>query len=290
MTYLSITLLCISSIFFSSIEPAPLKVMSYNIRYGTANDGENHWNKRKSFLLDTIRTINPDLLGTQETLAFQRDYLEKELAGYASFGVGRDDGKLKGEMAALFYRNDRFEKLDGGHFWLSTTPEKVGSKGWDAALPRIATWVRLKDKLATNAKPLLFMNTHFDHQGKQARRQAAGLIRQKLEELGKDCDVVITGDFNAGEASDPYTSLFANQDGKKSIVFDTYRTLHPVRAKDEGTFNGFKTDSRQGDRIDWIGCSRAFYVRDAVIDHTVKDGKVPSDHFAVHTTLERTAK
>jgi len=290
MACLSFIVLCIGSIFFSAIEPATIKVMSYNIRYGTANDGENHWNKRKTFLIDSIKAINPDLLGTQETLAFQRDYLEKELAGYSSFGAGRDDGKLKGEMAALYYRNDRFEKLDGGHFWLSATPEKVGSRGWDAALPRIATWVKLKDKHASNAKPLLFMNTHFDHQGKQARRQAAVLIRQKLEELGKDCDVIITGDFNAGEASEPYASLFGDQDGKKSIVLDAYRTLHPVRARDEGTFNGFKKDAREGERIDWIGCSRGFQVRDAAIDHTIKDGKVASDHFAVHATIERTGK
>src|SRR6478735_1787061 len=126
--------------------PAPVRVMSFNIRYGTARDGDNHWDKRKDFLATTITAFDPDLLGTQETLAFQRDFLTEKLKGHAAFGAGRDDGKDRGEMAALFYRTARFEKLAGGHFWLSETPDRVGSKGWDAALPRIASWVKLKDR------------------------------------------------------------------------------------------------------------------------------------------------
>jgi endonuclease/exonuclease/phosphatase family metal-dependent hydrolase len=122
-----------------------IRVMSFNIRYGTAADAENHWDKRKEFLLETIQNFDPDLLGTQETLAFQRDYLAEKLAGYGYLGIGRDDGMEQGEMMALYYRKDRFEKLDGGHFWLSETPEKIGSKSWDSSLPRMATWVKLKD-------------------------------------------------------------------------------------------------------------------------------------------------
>ncbi|MFZ4629211.1 MAG: endonuclease/exonuclease/phosphatase family protein, partial [Blastocatellia bacterium] len=120
-----------------------VRVMSYNIRYGTANDGENHWDKRRTFLVDTIRQFDPDLLGTQETLGFQRDYLAEALPGYETLGVGRDDGAEKGEMTALYFKRERFEKLDGGHFWLSETPEIPASKSWDAALTRMATWVRL---------------------------------------------------------------------------------------------------------------------------------------------------
>src|SRR5690348_4536765 len=104
---------------------AELRVMSFNIRYGTAKDGENHWDKRHQFLLETIQAFDPDLLGTQETLAFQREYLAEKLKVYDIFGVGRDDGREAGEMAALFYKRDRFEKLDGGNFWLSETPDQV---------------------------------------------------------------------------------------------------------------------------------------------------------------------
>lgn len=267
-----------------------LRVMSFNIRYGTANDGENHWNKRKDFLCQTIKKFNPDLLGTQETLAFQRDYLLKELPHFKGFGVGRDDGKLKGEMAALFYRSDRFKLIEGGHFWLSPTPDKVGSKGWDAALPRIATWVKLKDRQQNDARPLLFLNTHFDHMGKEARKESARLIRQKIDELGQGHTIIVTGDFNAGEGTAPYQALFGNDEGNQASIIDTFRIKHPQRGNAEGTFNGFKPDARNKERIDWIGCSRDLKVKDAAIDHTTKDGKVPSDHFPVTAILVRHAK
>src|SRR5437660_4595583 len=128
-------------------EPAPpVRVMTFNIRYGTAADGENHWDKRKEFLVQTIKAFDPDLLGTQETLGFQRDYLAQNLSGFGVVGVGRDDGKEQGEMMALYYRQARFEKTAEGHFWLSETPETAGSKSWDSSLPRMLRWVKLQDK------------------------------------------------------------------------------------------------------------------------------------------------
>jgi len=264
---------------------APVRVMSFNIRYATAPDGENAWEKRKEFLAETIATFDPDLLGTQETLASQRDFLAAKMAGHAAFAAGRDDGKDAGEMAALFYRKERYEKLDGGHFWLSETPDKPGSKGWDAALPRVATWVRLKDRLAPSLPPVLFLNTHFDHRGVKARAEAARLIRIKVNELGKDSRVIVTGDFNAGEDNDPYRALFAEVDGKPSPLLDTFRVAHPTRGKVEGTFSGFKAGSVAGGRIDWIACSRDWDVRLAGIDRTAKDGRTPSDHFPVTAVL-----
>jgi len=261
-------------------------VMSFNIRYGTANDGENHWNKRKEFLIDTIKTFGPDLLGTQETLLDQRDFIESKLSGYESFGVGRDDGKETGEMAALFYRTARFEKLAGSHFWLSETPDKVGSKGWDAALPRIATWVKLRDRQTDDAKPILFLNTHFDHQGKQARTGASKLIRKKILELGADCDTIVTGDFNAGADSEPYAALFADEAEKASPVVDTFLVANPKFSGGQGTFSGFKSNAISGPRIDWIGCSRGFRVQAATIDRTEREGRTPSDHFPVTAILQ----
>lgn len=260
----------------------PVRVMSFNIRYGTAADGENHWDKRKAFLADTIKKYDPDLLGTQETLAMQRDYLAKELPGYAPFGAGRDDGKEKGEMAALFYRTERFEKLDGGHFWLSDRPDTPGIKGWDAALPRVATWVKLRDRKAPDARPILFLNVHFDHVGTKAKLESAKLLRERPESLGKDCSLVLTGDFNAGEGSPPYLALF----GKDSPLVDTFRVTHPERGKTEGTFNAFSPAVTNGPRIDWIGCSRDWKVLGAGIDRTTREGRVPSDHFPVTAELE----
>ncbi len=266
--------------------PAPVRVMSFNVRYGTARDGDNHWDKRKDFLAATITAFDPDLLGTQETLAFQRDFLAEKLKGHTAFGAGRDDGKEAGEMAALFYRTSRFEKTAGGHFWLSETPDRVGSKGWDAALPRIATWVKLKDRTTPAAPPLLFLNTHFDHMGKKARHESAKLIRAKVAELGVGCRVVVTGDFNAGEGSDPYTALFGPAGDRPSPLADTFRLAHPVRGKAEGTFNGFDPAATAGARIDWIGASRDWQVREAGIDRTTKDGRTPSDHFPVTARLQ----
>lgn len=265
--------------------PTPVRVMSFNIRYGTAKDGDNAWEKRKEFLAETVAAFDPDLLGTQETLAGQRDFLAAKLPGHAAFAAGRDDGKDGGEMAALFYRTSRYEKLDGGHFWLSETPDKIGSKGWDAALPRVATWVKLKDRTAPADKPVLFLNTHFDHRGTKARAESARLIRARLGELGAGCRVVVTGDFNAGEGTDPYTALFADAGGKPSPVLDTFRAAHPTRTKDEGTFSGFKAGSVTGPRIDWIGCSRDWDVRLAGIDRVSRDGRTPSDHFPVTAVL-----
>lgn len=236
--------------------------------------------------METIHAFGPDLLGTQETLLDQRNLIVSKLSGFESFGVGREDGKEAGEMAALFYRSSRFEKLDGGHFWLSETPDTVGSKGWDAALPRIATWVRLRDLQNAQGKPIFFLNTHFDHQGKQARNEAAMLIRKKVLELAVDCDSIVTGDFNAASDSDVYESMFADRDQQASPLRDTFSQVYPKHEGDQGTFSGFKSTGTTGPRIDWIGCSRGFQIQAAAIDRTQRDGRTPSDHFPVTAILK----
>ncbi len=279
----SATLINVSS--QSPKRTSEVRVMSYNIRYGTANDGENHWEKRKEFLVATIKAFAPDLLGTQETLGFQRDYLAQNLADYEVLGVGRDDGKEKGEMTALYFRRDRFEKLDGGHFWLSETPEVPGSKSWDTSLTRMVTWVKLRDRQNPKAKPLLYFNTHFDHRGEQARTESAKLIRRRIVEAGKNVRVIVTGDFNAGDDSAPYQALFTANEKQPSPVFDTYRAVNPQRAANEGTFSGFKVEATNGPRIDWIGASREWQVVQASIDRTAHDERTPSDHFAVIAIL-----
>jgi endonuclease/exonuclease/phosphatase family metal-dependent hydrolase len=256
-----------------------VRVMSYNIRYGTARDGDNHWDKRKDFLIEAIKAFDPDLLGTQETLGFQRDYLAAKLPGYEVLGVGRDDGRERGEMMALYFKRSRFEKLDGGHFWLSETPEQPGSKSWDAALPRMVTRVRLRDRQQASAKPLVFFNTHFDHMGVRARLESARLLRNRVAALSRTCNVIVTGDFNEGEDSPPYQALFGAINGASSPLRDTFRIAHPVRGANEGTFTEFKAEATGGPRIDWISVSMNWQVQQALIDHTAHDGRTPSDHF-----------
>ena len=266
----------------------PVRVMSFNIRYGTANDGVNHWDRRREFLRDTIRAFDPDLLGTQETLGFQRDWLREQLPGYGVLGVGRDDGRDQGEMMALYYREARFEKLDGGHFWLSETPENVGSKSWDSSLPRMVTWVRLKDRQAPQTRPILFFNTHFDHRGTEARARSAALIRRRLLEQGKQDSLVVTGDFNDGDGGEPHRQLFAELEGTPSPVVDTFRVKHPQPEPNEGTFTEFLVKNSGGPRIDWIAASRDWQIEAAAIDRTAREGRTPSDHFPVTATLRRT--
>jgi endonuclease/exonuclease/phosphatase family metal-dependent hydrolase len=258
-----------------------VRVMSFNIRYGTARDGENHWDHRKEFLVETIQAFRPDLLGTQETLGFQRDYLAEALPGFGRLGVGRDDGKDGGEMMALYYREERFEKLDGGHFWLSETPDEVGSKSWDSSLPRMVTWVKLRDRREDEGPAVLFLNTHFDHRGPEARRESSRLLRRKAESLGQGCRIIVTGDFNAGESSPPYHALFGTLDDQESPLVDTYREVHPEKQADEGTFSGFRASATSGPRIDWIGVSRDWEILAADIDRTQRDGRTPSDHFPI---------
>lgn len=262
-----------------------VRVMSFNIRYGTANDGENRWDLRRDFVIDTIEAFDPDLLGTQETVLFQRQYLEEKLDGYEAWGVGREDGKEAGEQTTILYKTKRFERTDGGHFWLSETPEAAGSKSWDSSLPRIASWVKLKDRERPDAEPLLFVNTHFDHRGVEARLQSAKLIREQIAKLGDGCQVVLTGDFNAGEGSPPYVALFGEDDGKASPVRDAYRLAHPEKRDDEGSFSGFVAGAKQGSRIDWIGASQNLAVESATIDRMERDGRTPSDHFPVTAVL-----
>jgi glycerophosphoryl diester phosphodiesterase/endonuclease/exonuclease/phosphatase family metal-dependent hydrolase len=267
-------------------DPNDLRVMSYNIRYSAAKDGINAWDNRKEFLFERIADFDPDLLGTQETLANQRDFLKQKLAGYTGLWAGRDDGKEKGEMMALWWRNERFEKLAGGHFWLSETPDMPGSKSWDSSLPRMATWVKLKDKKAPEAQPVIFVNTHFDHMGKIARVESAKVIRRKIAELGADCRVVLTGDFNSGEASDPYKTVFGEFDGKPSPLTDTFRAAHPNPTLREGTSNGFDATRTTGSRIDWIGCTKEWEPRSAGIDRAARNGRTPSDHYAIFAVLK----
>jgi endonuclease/exonuclease/phosphatase family metal-dependent hydrolase len=262
--------------------PAILRVMSFNVRYGTAPDGPDHWDKRKPLFFDTIRAYGPDLLGMQEVIAAQADQLQRDLPGYAFIGTGRDDGKRRGEYSPLMFRKDRFELIESGQYWLSETPDVVASKGWDAALPRIVTWAKLKDRLS--GRPLLWINTHWDHVGNKARVESAKLMRHRVEQKREPgVPVVVTGDFNSDEDSAQYRTLVSDEGGLK--LTDAYREVHPQRQADEASFHAFK-GKREGLRIDWVLHSPELVARGAAIDHASKDGRYPSDHFPVTAELE----
>ena len=178
----------------------PVNVMTFNVRYDNPDDSLNNWNYRKDRVANAIRFYDADIVGTQEGLHNQMEDLRQRLPGYESIGVGREDGKEAGEYSALWYRADRFTAKESGWFWLSETPEVAGSKGWDGACERIATWAKLQDKLT--GKELFVMNTHLDHVGVAARREGVKLVLDKIQELGGDLPVILTGDFNAEPESD----------------------------------------------------------------------------------------
>jgi endonuclease/exonuclease/phosphatase family metal-dependent hydrolase len=264
--------------------PAPrLRVMSFNIRYGTANDGENAWERRKKMLLDCIRTANPDLLGVQEALANQVDYLGQNLPGYRVIGVGRDDGARKGEFSAIYLKTERVTATESGTFWLSEQPDKVGSKSWDSSLPRIVTWARLTVRGQPEFK-MVYLNTHWDHRGPKARLESAKLMRRWAGEHAGALPLVLTGDLNTGETTEPLKHLLRGE-GADPAWTDAYREVHPTKDPDEATFNGF-SGTRRGSRIDFILHSRHFRAVEAAIDRTQRNGRYPSDHYPVTATLE----
>lgn len=255
----------------------PVRVMSFNIRYGKARDGENEWSKRTGLVIDTIKAFQPDLLGTQETLKFQADFLRKQLPEYGYVGQTRDTSP-DGEQCAIFYRRDRFEKIADDQFWLSDTPDRPASKSWDSSLPRIVTLVVLKDR--TTNRELTFYNTHFDHRGPIARFESARLLRRKIEARQEGSPIVITGDFNCGEDSKPYAALVGSP-----RLHDSFRRVYPQPQPDEGTFNGFQ-GTKDGARIEWVVHSAQFKPVSATIVHANKNGRYPSDHFPVTAVLQ----
>jgi endonuclease/exonuclease/phosphatase family metal-dependent hydrolase len=264
------------------------RVMTFNIRLDVASDGGDRWDQRKDFLIETIRKADPDLLGTQEVVAHQGDYLDEQLKDYSSIGTGRDDGKRKGEASTIFFRASRYELLDSGQSWLSETPDVVGSVGWDAALPRIVTWAVLRDR--NDGKSLLFANTHFDHRGEKARLESAKLLRALLGKIAAAHPdtaglIILSGDFNCTESSPGYAALTSIAAAGLEFT-DVFRAVHPTPAADEATFHGFK-GKREGQRIDWVLVSPLWKSEQATIDHAERDGRFPSDHFPVVVEVSR---
>jgi endonuclease/exonuclease/phosphatase family metal-dependent hydrolase len=189
-------------------------IMSFNIRYDEPNDKEQNWHHRKENVVKMLKFYDLDMMGFQEVLLSQLNYLKTNLEEYAVVGVGREDGVDKGEFVPIFYRKDRFEKVETGTFWLSETPDKV-SKGWDANLERIVTWVVLLDK--RSEKEFLILNTHFDHRGVEARIKSAQLLKSKIVGISKGRQVILTGDFNSLPESDAIQGLTDSTD-ENSLV------------------------------------------------------------------------
>lgn len=251
-----------------------IKVMTYNIRLDTPVDSVNQWPKRMHKVFVLIKKYDPDILGVQEAIHHQLMDLVKNLPEYDYVGVGRDDGKTKGEYSAILYKKDRFTILQQRTFWLSETPDVPGSKSWDAAITRVASWGKFNDKKMKAT--FLVINTHFDHIGKEARKKSAELLKQKAPELGQNLPMIITGDFNCTREESPYTAMM----DPKGITL-----LDPVPGTPIGTFCSFKVNSMTCRAIDYIFHSQQWTASDCSVIQD-NDGKYyPSDHLPVMTTL-----
>jgi len=256
----------------------PLRVMSFNVRNSNAQDGEDAWPKRTELFFGTIAAYGPDLIGFQEVLADQYDAIAARLPDFGFVGVARDDGKRKGEWSSIGYRKSRFTAVADGNFWLSETPEVIGSKSWDAALTRICSWVRLRE--TATGKEFVFANTHFDHKGVIARQEASKVISQRVSAIAADVPALLTGDLNINEDNPAY-AVFVKPTTPGAIRWtDAFRAVHPQRDPDEASFHAFKGGTT-GSRIDFIFHTDHFVATAATIDRTAKDVRYPSDHYPV---------
>jgi endonuclease/exonuclease/phosphatase family metal-dependent hydrolase len=254
-----------------------IDVMTFNIRFDNPRDSINAWPNRAGMVAGFINGQLPDLLGMQEVLWHQYEYLDSALSGYGSVATGRDDGLRKGEACPVFYRQGRFDAIDEGTLWLSSTPDIPGSIGWGAALTRITTWVRLFDKTAKDT--LLYFNTHFDHISDSARVMSAGVLLGKVRELSGDNNFVITGDFNALPES-----LAISKMTEGSFAVDSYSISETAPAGESYTFNGWKDVQGKG-RIDYIFVRSGMKVEKQMTHKIIENGIFISDHWPVTATV-----
>jgi endonuclease/exonuclease/phosphatase family metal-dependent hydrolase len=261
-----------------------LSVMTYNIRLDTEADGINQWKNRTEKVVTLIIKNNPDFLGVQEAKHNQMVDLQSGLSEYLYVGVGRDDGKEKGEYSAIFYKKEKFELLTQNTFWLSETPDVPGSKSWDAAITRIVTYALFKDK--ASGKRFLYANTHFDHIGEEARKKSADLIKLYLTGFiqgarfgnkNLQLPVIVSGDFNSEPTDAPYLAMTNGE---------YFRLLDSRPANNlTGTFCGFELNKIACKTIDYIFHSEEWSSSGYQVIQDNDSQFYPSDHLPVQVIL-----
>jgi endonuclease/exonuclease/phosphatase family metal-dependent hydrolase len=256
-----------------------IAVMSFNIRLDVAADGENRWDARKEKVTGLMNFYEPDFIGTQEVMHHQLLFIKQELKRYGHIGVGRDDGKEKGEYSAIFYDSLKFIVKEQATFWLSPTPDTV-SKGWGANFNRVCTYGLFQSKKSGSF--FWVVNTHFDHQSILARAESAKLIITKIAALNKEKQypVVFTGDLNAQPTDDPVIHVSSLMDNARTISAQP-----PYGGID--TWNGFQFNKKPSGCIDYIFVSKgkSWRVKKFATLTDSYDMKYPSDHFPVLAVL-----
>ena len=265
--------------FVSAFE---IDALSFNIRFDTSKDGENAWPKRKEMVGQWVKSESPDVIGLQEALRHQIDDIKKVATAYSEYGVGRDDGKSRGEHCTILYLKKRFslDKSDCGTFWFSDTPEKVASKSWGNEIPRICTWARFIEKKTD--KGFYVYNVHYDHRSQPSRLGASELIIQRISKRKRSNEpIILMGDFNASE-NNPAIKIF--KDEPLNLV-DTFRVVKPDE-KMVKTFHGFRGGSFSGGKIDHVFMlPKMGKVSSAEIVRVNKEKRYLSDHYPVRAKL-----
>jgi endonuclease/exonuclease/phosphatase family metal-dependent hydrolase len=259
-----------------------LNVMTFNIRLNTASDSANAWPHRKHFASSQIAFHEADIVGLQEAFIGQIQDLQTDLPGYAFVGKGRDDGQTKGEYSAILYNTARLELIATQTFWMSLTPNTAGSKGWDAAYPRIITWAKFKDK---KTKQIFYaFNTHFDHMGQEARRESAKLVLRAVDSIAGKTAAIITGDFNAKPGDEPIKVI---TDAQNPVhLLDTKALSKTGHYGPDGTFNAFQSKEIANEPIDYIFLNKPQVVLKHATLSQSWQGRFSSDHFPVFAQIE----
>ena len=250
---------------------ATLNVMTFNVRYDNPADGEDRWELRKARAVEILRRHPSATIGLQEALAHQIEDLATALPTYEALGVGRDDGRGRGEFAAILYDRTRLQALRSDTFWLSETPAAPGSKSWGNRITRICTWVFFRDR--TTGRRFYHFNAHLDHESQPSREHGIALILDRIKGRGTDDPVLLTGDLNVGESNPVVAAVNA------AGLRDTFRVAHPEE-KSVGTFNGWRSEFGT-DKIDYIFAGPGVEVERAAIVRDRIEGRWPSDHAPV---------
>jgi len=268
--------LCLLLLPFGVIaDSLTIMAMSYNIRQNTPTDGANAWPKRKGWVADVIRQSGAGIIGLQEVKPEQKQYLITTLKGYGHYGVGRDNGQNKGEHCLILYQTAQYQVEDSGTFWLSKKPHDPGSKSWDAAITRIASWVKLEEK--STGRMFYFFNTHFDHKGEEARYYAMLLLKKQIRSIAGNAPVVVAGDFNFTPDSRPYKEI--NSTSSDYTLRDCFEEAKTKEG--ETTCCGFDATNKNCSRIDYILVSTNFAVHSYKVITESRKGFYPSDHLPV---------
>lgn len=251
----------------------PLKVATFNIRYDNPADGPNRWECRKDSLTAVVAQEGWDIVGMQEVLHHQLQDILQRLPRYGYVGVGREDGKTKGEYAPILYDTLRVKLLESQTFWLSQYPDSAGFIGWDGACTRIATWARFCDK--RTRRRFLVINTHFDHVGQEAVRNSARMILKSILSLAQGDPVIVTGDFNMPDDSEPYRILTADRKVLKDLYKDSPETVGTT-----STYHDFgRIPAPERAKIDFIFISPSIKVLRSGI---IRECDGPSPHISDH--------